>query len=220
MGANSDVLERLNFCIPATVLNNLVLILYPFDHRTMKNGWLRQVTWVTLELLQHNRELQPVGQAAGLLSGFLGNLGANFQQLPICETSWKTMNKAIKEHKFDQIKEKYRKNAINHSKQCYTHNGGSKTMARKRHEEEAIAHIEGQDASSKELSQNDSLAQQLDSGVQIEEYQKEIAKLKVEEVELKVEATEEKAKRQMMKAEEAEEKAKRQTKGNSLRYLI
>ncbi|XP_072072231.1 uncharacterized protein [Arachis hypogaea] len=32
--------------------------------------------------------------------------------------------------------EKCRKNAINRSKQLYTHTGGSKTMARKRHEEE------------------------------------------------------------------------------------
>ncbi|RYR09728.1 hypothetical protein Ahy_B05g078124 isoform B [Arachis hypogaea] len=68
-------------------------------------------------VLQHNRELQQVRQAAGLLSGFLGTLGADFQQLPICETSWKTMNKAFKEHVFDQVKEKCRKNAINRSKQ-------------------------------------------------------------------------------------------------------
>ncbi|XP_020958613.1 uncharacterized protein LOC107644376 [Arachis ipaensis] len=92
---------------------------------------------------------------------------------------------------------------------------------------EAIEHIEGQDASNKELSQNDSLAQvlgkehpgrvcglgfgpcptqcfrnipqQSDSGVQIEEYQKEIAELK---------------------AEAAEEKAKRQTMEILLRHLI
>ncbi|XP_072081648.1 uncharacterized protein [Arachis hypogaea] len=81
-------------------------------------------------VLQHNTELQPVGQIAGLLSGFFESLGADFQQLPICENSWKTMNKDIKEHAFDQVKE-------------------------------AIAHIESEDASSKELSQNDSLAQVL-----------------------------------------------------------
>ncbi|RYR24887.1 hypothetical protein Ahy_B02g058461 [Arachis hypogaea] len=61
----------------------------------------------------------------------------------------------------DDTKEKCKKNVINRSKQRYTHTGGSKTMARKRHEEEAIAHIESQDASSKELSQNDSFAQVL-----------------------------------------------------------
>ncbi|RYR43607.1 hypothetical protein Ahy_A08g040026 [Arachis hypogaea] len=289
-------------------------------------------------VLQHNKELQQVGQAAGLLSMFLGSLEADFQQLPICEDSWKTMKKAIKEHddeggrikrriiqrigrnwkntrnnlfhKFyssrrtfeqnanhkpsginanhwkwfleyrlkDSTKEKCRKNAINCSKQRYTHTGGSKTLARKRHEEvinlnsvsefclvfcnidsndredllveekyepglikkddtyinedarvvgEAIEHIEGQDASSKELSQNDSLAQVLGKehlgrvrglgsrpcptqcfhfGVQIEEYQKEIAELKTEAAGLKAKA--------------AEEKAKRQTMANLLRYLI
>ncbi|KAL4293160.1 hypothetical protein AHAS_Ahas18G0100300 [Arachis hypogaea] len=70
---------------------------------------------------------------------------------------------------------------------------------------EAIEHIEGQDASSKELSQNDSLAQS-DSGVQIEEYQKDIAELKAEAAGLKAEAAKEKAKRQIMT--------------NLLRYLI
>ncbi|KAL4274259.1 hypothetical protein AHAS_AhasUnG0010900 [Arachis hypogaea] len=35
-------------------------------------------------------------------------------------------------------------------------------MARKRHEEEAIEHIESQNPSSKEFSQNDSLAQVLE----------------------------------------------------------
>ncbi|XP_025632026.2 uncharacterized protein [Arachis hypogaea] len=55
-------------------------------------------------VLNHNRELQQVGQAAGLLSGFLGTLASDFQQLPISEKSWKTMSKASKEHAFDQFK--------------------------------------------------------------------------------------------------------------------
>ncbi|RYR26043.1 hypothetical protein Ahy_B02g060172 [Arachis hypogaea] len=55
-------------------------------------------------VLNHNRELQQVGQAAGLLSRFLGILASDFQQLPICEKSWKTMSKASKEHAFDQFK--------------------------------------------------------------------------------------------------------------------
>ncbi|RYR62167.1 hypothetical protein Ahy_A04g019554 [Arachis hypogaea] len=38
-------------------------------------------------VLQHNKVLQQVGQAASLLSGFLGTLVADFQQLPICESS-------------------------------------------------------------------------------------------------------------------------------------
>nr|XP_025679024.1 uncharacterized protein LOC112778979 [Arachis hypogaea] len=329
---HSDVLERLHLRIPATVLDNLVLTLYHFDHRAIQHGWLRQ--------------------AAGLLNGFLGTLGDDFQQLPICEKSWKTMNKAFKEHAFDQVKrafhyeddgrgrikwgivqrierswrnarnhlfhkvydkeltfeenlkrkpsgikanhwkwfieyrlkedtqEKCRQNAINRSKQLYTHTGGSKTMARKRHKEEqrqgrpigrgeictmshkkkngsymnedarvvgeAIEHIESQDPSSKEFSQNDSLAQvlgkehpgrvrglgfgpcptqyfrnipqQSDFGVQIEEYQMEIVKLKAEVAELKAAAAEEKAKR--IEAEAAEKKAKMQTMRNLLIYII
>ncbi|XP_015970414.1 uncharacterized protein LOC107493895 [Arachis duranensis] len=232
-------------------------------------------------VLNHNRELQQVGQAAGLLSGFLGTLSSDFQQLPIGEKSWKTMSKASKEHAFDQFKrvfhyeddgrgiikrgivqrignswrnarnhlfhkEKCKKNAANRSKQMYTHTGGSKTMGRKRHEEElrqgrpigrgegwtmshkkkrmeAIEHIESQDPSSKEFSHNDSLAQS-DYCVQIEEYQMEIEKLKaeaaelnVESAELKVAAEEEKAKRQRMKAEG---KAKMQSMGNLLSYII
>nr|XP_025610796.1 uncharacterized protein LOC112703501 [Arachis hypogaea] len=55
-------------------------------------------------VLHHNRELQQVGQVAGLLSGFLGTLGSDFQQLPICAKSWKTMSKASKEHAYDQVK--------------------------------------------------------------------------------------------------------------------
>ncbi|KAL4345377.1 hypothetical protein AHAS_Ahas11G0272300 [Arachis hypogaea] len=113
-------------------------------------------------------------------------------------------------------------------------------MARKRHEEEAIELIESQDPSSKEFSQNDSLAQS-DYGVQIEEYQMEIVKLKAEAAELKAEvaelkaaaaekkakrqrmeaeAAEEKAEKQRMEAEVAEEKAKMQTLGNLLRHII
>ncbi|XP_020978003.1 uncharacterized protein LOC107636086 [Arachis ipaensis] len=173
-------------------------------------------------VLHHNRELQQVGQAAGLLSGFLGTLRSDFQQLLICAKSWKTMSKASKEHAYDQVKvydeeltfeqnikrkparieanhwkkflqyrldddtkEKCRKNAVNRSKQQYTHTRGSKMMARKRHKEEqrqgrpigrgegwtmshkkkewkeAIELIESQDPSSKEFSQNDFLAQVL-----------------------------------------------------------
>ncbi|XP_057740548.1 uncharacterized protein LOC130957721 [Arachis stenosperma] len=271
-------------------------------------------------VLHHNRELQQVGQTAGLLSGFLGTLGSDFQQLsnvtnncsdnnnnnnnrtykphenvkaaPIrvfhyeddkrgwikrkivqrIGSCWRnarnhlfhkvydeelTFEENIKckpagieadqwkkflQYRLDEdTKDMCRKNAVNRSKQLYTHTGGSKTMARKRHEEEqrqgrpigrgegwtmshkkgmisvnpvltclqeAIELVESQDSSSKEFSQNDSLAQVLgkehpgrvrrlgigtclsryfrnipehsDYGVQIEEYQMEIVKLKVE----------------------------------------
>ncbi|RYR48011.1 uncharacterized protein [Arachis hypogaea] len=153
----------------------------------------------------------------------------------------------------EDTKDKCKKNAANRSKQLHTHTGGSKTVARKRHEKElrqgrpigrgegwtmshkkrmeAIEHIESQDPSSKEFSQNDSLAQvlgkehpgrvrglgfgpcpshcfrnipqQSDYGVQIEEYKMEIVKLKAEAAELKAESAE-------LKAAAVEEKAKRQ----------
>ncbi|KAL4293520.1 hypothetical protein AHAS_Ahas18G0136300 [Arachis hypogaea] len=92
---------------------------------------------------------------------------------------------------------------------------------------EAIELIKSQDPSSKEFSQNDSLAQvlgkehpgrvrglgfghvpQSDYGVQIEEYQMKIVKLKVEAAELKAAAAESKTKRQRMEAKAAKEKAK------------
>ncbi|MED6111740.1 hypothetical protein PIB30_055077 [Stylosanthes scabra] len=61
----------------------------------------------------------------------------------------------------DDTQEKCKKNAENRAKQAYTHTGGSKTLARRREEEEAIKVIETCDPSTKELSQNDSLAQVL-----------------------------------------------------------
>ncbi|RYR64216.1 hypothetical protein Ahy_A03g010345 [Arachis hypogaea] len=57
-------------------------------------------------ILPFHKELQPIGQAAGLLSGFLGSLGADYSHFPICEESWKHVNKAMKEHAYDMIKEK------------------------------------------------------------------------------------------------------------------
>ncbi|RYR08169.1 hypothetical protein Ahy_B05g075734 [Arachis hypogaea] len=170
----------------------------------------------------------------------------------------------------DDTKEKCRKNAINRSKQQYTHTGGATTgrpigrgegwtMSHKKkngkymNEEarlvgEAIELIESQDPSSKEFSQNDSLAQvlgkehpgrvrglgigtcpsrcfrniseQSDYGVQIEEYQMEIMKLKAKAAELKAAAAEEKAKRQRMETEAAEGNAKIQTMRNLLTYVI
>ncbi|RYQ82943.1 hypothetical protein Ahy_B10g101542 [Arachis hypogaea] len=55
-------------------------------------------------ILPFNKELQPIGQAARLFSGFLGSLGADYSQFPICEESWKYVNKAKKEHAYDMIK--------------------------------------------------------------------------------------------------------------------
>nr|XP_025635495.1 uncharacterized protein LOC112729537 [Arachis hypogaea] len=344
---SSDACFLVNVMILLRALYSLSKLTFVFCSLLLENGMISSMELTVKEtlalppgkkiVLHHNRELQQVGQAAGLLSGFLGTLGSDFQQLPICAKSWKTMSKASKEHAYDQVKrvfyyeddkrgwikqeilqriencwrnsrnhlfhkiydeeltfeenikrkpvgieanhwkkflqyrmdddtkEKCRKNAVNRSKQQYTHTGGSKTMARKRHEEEqrlgrpigrgegwtishkkknekymneearlvgeAIEFVESQDPSSKEFSQNDSLAQvrgkehpgrvrgldigtcpsrcfrnipeQSDYGVQIEEYQMEIVKLKAEAAELKAEAAE-------LKAAAAEEKAKRQ----------
>ncbi|XLU52872.1 hypothetical protein S245_047520, partial [Arachis hypogaea] len=55
-------------------------------------------------VLPFNKELQPIGQVAGLFSGFLGSLGADYSQFPIYAESWKHVNKAKKEHAYDMIK--------------------------------------------------------------------------------------------------------------------
>ncbi|RYR21420.1 hypothetical protein Ahy_B03g066706 [Arachis hypogaea] len=155
-------------------------------------------------ILEFNTELQLIDQTTRLLNGFLGSLGANFQYFSINEESWKIMDSALKEHAYDTVKKKCRQNALNRSKQLYTHTGGSKTLARRKDEEEAIANIKSQDGSLKEISHSDSLArvlgkehsgqvqplgfgpcrtkiirnttQQSNSGAQIQEYQKEITK--------------------------------------------
>ncbi|RYR20552.1 hypothetical protein Ahy_B03g065723 [Arachis hypogaea] len=49
-------------------------------------------------ILLFNKELQPTDQAAGLLSSFLGSLGADYSQFSICKGSWKNVNKTNKEH--------------------------------------------------------------------------------------------------------------------------
>ncbi|RYR43783.1 hypothetical protein Ahy_A08g040183 [Arachis hypogaea] len=56
-------------------------------------------------LLPFNKELQPIGQAIRLFSGFLGSLGADYSNFSICEESWKHVNKAKKEHAYDIIKD-------------------------------------------------------------------------------------------------------------------
>ncbi|QHO02209.1 uncharacterized protein DS421_13g421910 [Arachis hypogaea] len=38
-------------------------------------------------VLTFNKELQPIGQTAGLFNGFLGSLGADYSQFPICADS-------------------------------------------------------------------------------------------------------------------------------------
>nr|XP_025608089.1 uncharacterized protein LOC112701561 [Arachis hypogaea] len=190
---------------------------------------------------------------ARLLSGFLGSLGADFQHFSINEESWKTMDNVLKEHAYNTIKKIFRyeeddngkksgcrQNALNRSKQLYTHIGGSKTTARLKDEEEAVASIESQGGTSKDISVTDSLAQvlgkehsgrvrelgfgscpteiirkttQSNSRVQIEEYQRKITELKAVVAKQKTEITK-------LKAVAKEHKAKIQTIENLVKYII
>ncbi|RYR62682.1 hypothetical protein Ahy_A04g020402 [Arachis hypogaea] len=56
-------------------------------------------------VLPFNKELQPIGQAARLFSGFLRSLGVDYSQFPIYAESWKHVNKAKKKHAYDMIKD-------------------------------------------------------------------------------------------------------------------
>ncbi|XP_052118986.1 uncharacterized protein LOC107493890 [Arachis duranensis] len=54
--------------------------------------------------LPFNSQLQPIGQAAGLLSGFIESLGADYSQFSIHLDSWKLVSKAKREHAYDMLK--------------------------------------------------------------------------------------------------------------------
>ncbi|RYQ83195.1 hypothetical protein Ahy_B10g101828 [Arachis hypogaea] len=84
----------------------------------------------------------------------------NLEHLPkgIDENEWK---KFINNRQKEGTMKKCKQNALNRSKKLYTYTGGSKTLARKKDEVEAISNVERQDGSSRHLSQNDSLAQVL-----------------------------------------------------------
>ncbi|XP_020960030.1 uncharacterized protein LOC107648166 [Arachis ipaensis] len=55
-------------------------------------------------VLPFNSELQPIGQAAGLLSGFIGSLGVDYSQFPIHLESWKLVSKVKRDHAYDMLK--------------------------------------------------------------------------------------------------------------------
>ncbi|XP_016200795.1 uncharacterized protein LOC107641938 isoform X1 [Arachis ipaensis] len=55
-------------------------------------------------VLPFNSELQPIGQAAGLLSDFIGSLGADYSQFPIHLDSWKLVSKAKRDHAYNMLK--------------------------------------------------------------------------------------------------------------------
>ncbi|XP_057761058.1 uncharacterized protein LOC130981484 [Arachis stenosperma] len=140
-----------------------------------------------------------------------------------------------------ETKEKCKKNAVNRSKQQYTHTGGSKSFAQRMEEEERIEEIEQQDESSRMLSQNDSIAQVFGkekpgrvrgmgsgptpsqlfgpnshaygNGVQQEETQRKL-------LELQAELEGEKLKRKAMEDEAASDKKKLKAMESALIYLF
>ncbi|XLU44853.1 hypothetical protein S245_039667, partial [Arachis hypogaea] len=111
---SSDACFLVNVMILLRALYSLSKLTFEVCSLLLENGVISSMELTVKEalalppgkkiVLHYNRELQQVGQAAGLLSGFLGTLGSDFQQLPICAKSWKTMSKASKEHAYDQVK--------------------------------------------------------------------------------------------------------------------
>ncbi|XP_072087313.1 uncharacterized protein [Arachis hypogaea] len=132
-------------------------------------------------ILEFNTKLQLIGQATGLLNGSLGSLGADFQHFPINEESWKTMDITLKKHAYNTVKQKHRQNALNRSKQLYSHTEKLQQRRIDRGEIWAMAHLKKdgsymnddahivgevitnieRDGSLKEISLSDSLVQVL-----------------------------------------------------------
>ncbi|KAJ1388034.1 putative transposase, Ptta/En/Spm, plant [Sesbania bispinosa] len=109
-----------------------------------------------------NREGQPIGEAAGLLGGFLGSLASNVNKFPISYEKWPDVPLAYKDHVWnntikrilsydqmhlkramglflkyrlsDKTREICEKNIANRLMQSVPHTLGSKTIARKKHE--------------------------------------------------------------------------------------
>ncbi|RYR18930.1 hypothetical protein Ahy_B03g063551 [Arachis hypogaea] len=150
-------------------------------------------------ILFFNKKLQPIGQVAGLLSSFIGSLGANYSQFFIYEESWKIVNKVNKEHAYNMVK------------RVFYYECDYKGKIKRKYEEDPLVEESCRPSLIKNGSYiyadarvvgvsvgpcptqifGNAAAQPSDSGVQIEECQRTIA-------ELKVEAAEEKAKRQTM----------------------
>ncbi|KAJ1437096.1 hypothetical protein SESBI_03939 [Sesbania bispinosa] len=62
-------------------------------------------------VLEWNQDGQPIGEAVGLLGGFLGSLAANVNQFPISYEKWPDVPLAYKDHVWDNtIKEKFQVN--------------------------------------------------------------------------------------------------------------
>ncbi|RYQ82664.1 hypothetical protein Ahy_B10g101240 [Arachis hypogaea] len=124
-----------------TIIDSNFFFIYFLEDGVRKQSKLSMKEAIALPsntkiILPFNKEMQSISQATGLFSGFLGSLGADYYQFPIYEESWKYVNKTKKEHAYDMIKKKCKQNALNWSKQLYTHTGGFKTLARKKDEVE------------------------------------------------------------------------------------
>ncbi|KAL4300330.1 hypothetical protein AHAS_Ahas17G0190100 [Arachis hypogaea] len=111
-----------------------------WDVKTIEfDGTIRQVKLSVKEamkppngrkvVLRFNSALQPVGDEASLLSGVMGLLGSDYTKFLICEKDWRKVRTRDKVYN-ECVKEKYKKNIENRSKQLYTHTGGSKSLAR------------------------------------------------------------------------------------------
>ncbi|KAF7832397.1 hypothetical protein G2W53_014730 [Senna tora] len=83
-----------------------------------------------------NAQAQPVGEVAGLLSGFLGLVVTYVATFPISYHSWDKVPNSYKESCFNSIKAMSEKNRENRSKLKMPHTCGSKSMARKKQEME------------------------------------------------------------------------------------
>ncbi|WJX45693.1 Asparagine-rich protein (ARP protein) [Trifolium repens] len=86
-----------------------------------------------------NPNHQPVGEAAGLLAGFLGEIARKFVEFPIIFENWKDISRDKKTEFYDQkIKTKFvemtRKNATNRAKLKKNHTLGTKSIARTQEE--------------------------------------------------------------------------------------
>ncbi|RYR28102.1 hypothetical protein Ahy_B01g052212 [Arachis hypogaea] len=163
--------------------------------------------------------------------------------LGIEENYWKCF---LEYRQKEETKKNCKQNALNWSKQLYTHNRGSKTLARTKDEVEkvrgrpigrgelwtithkkwleAIANIESQDEFSKHLSQNDSLAQVLGKEhpgrVLVPCPTQVFGNAAVQPSGSGVSTEEYQRTIVELKAEIAEEKAKRQTMEKLLGYLM
>ncbi|KAJ1412231.1 putative transposase, Ptta/En/Spm, plant [Sesbania bispinosa] len=68
-------------------------------------------------VLEWNQEGQPIGEAAGLLGGFLGSLAANVNKFPISYEKWPDVPLSYKDHVWhNTIKEKFQVNDGSHKK--------------------------------------------------------------------------------------------------------